>query len=412
VLGKYSFGIGDRFAKEGVFQLQAFKLAEKQGAEITPVWNKSFREHKTVGSDQSSVRAEADETVKKTDWKHSYLVDADHITFDTVDEFLPYSDFFTIDVANNIGQKLSEKEKDQILQLLGNQIGEVKIKGLDEAIEISEQTLIDLGHKFFKAAIEAGRIYRKIKKQKKDYFAVEVSMDEVDTSQTPTELYFILMFLTVQQVPVNTIAPKFTGRFNKGVDYKGNISAFEKEFEEDLLVIRHCIEQFGLPEDLKLSIHTGSDKFSLYPIMNRLVKKYDCGLHLKTAGTTWLEELIGLAESGGSGLEMAKSIYKEAYERFEELTSPYATVIEVDPEKIPKPQDIESWDGKRYAETLRHDATNSHYNPYFRQLLHTSYKLAAEKGGDFIKELEKNSEHIGRNVTENIFERHIKPLFL
>jgi hypothetical protein len=270
-----------------------------------------------------------------------------------------------------------------------------------------------MGDKFYAAALEAGKIYQHIKKAKKGQkFAVEVSMDEVEAPQTPMELYFILVFLNNQKVPVDTIAPKFTGRFNKGVDYEGDIEAFEKEFEEDLLVIQQAKDQFDLPKDLKLSVHTGSDKFSLYPVINKLIKKHNAGLHLKTAGTTWLEELIGLAESGGSGLEMAKSIYLEALSRFDELTTPYATVININPANLPSAEEVKSWDGDTYATTLRHDHSHQNFNPDFRQLLHTAYKLAAERGNSFTEQLIKNHEIIGRNVLENIFERHLKPLLL
>ncbi|MFA6702764.1 MAG: tagaturonate epimerase family protein, partial [Dysgonamonadaceae bacterium] len=102
-------------------------------------------------------------------------------------------------------------------------------------------------------------------------------------------------------VQVQTIAPKFTGRFNKGVDYVGDLDQFAKEFEEDVLVIDFGVKEFGLPQELKLSVHSGSDKFSIYPIMAKVIKKHDKGLHLKTAGTTWLEEVIGLSMSGGEG---------------------------------------------------------------------------------------------------------------
>ncbi len=412
MLGKYSLGIGDRFAKEGVFQLEAFVKAKKLGKDITPVWNKSYREHKTVGSKPSSVRKEADESVAKCSWKSGYLVDADHITIQTVEDFIPYSDFFTIDVANQIGHELTQSESKVFLEEYRHHIGNLDIQGIDETFEITEETLLEFGNKFYKAVKESLLIYQKIKEKRQGYFAVEVSMDEVEVPQTPLELYFILILLSKAGIPVNTIAPKFTGRFNKGVDYRGDLAAFEKEFEQDLLVIAHCVEKFDLPKDLKLSIHSGSDKFLLYPIINRLIKKHHCGLHLKTAGTTWLEELIGLAESGGSGLEMVKSIYAEAYSRFDELTVPYVTVIEVDKDQLPKIETVNSWEGNKFSETLRHDQKNSSYDSNFRQFLHTSYKIAAEKGDGFIEELEKNSEHIGRNVTENIFDKHINPLFI
>jgi len=411
-LGKYSFGIGDRFAHQGEYQLKGFLKAANYGLDITPVWNKSFREHKTVNSQPSSVRKEADEAVEKLNWNSDYLVDADHITLETVNEFISSSDFFTIDVANKINSKLDGIQKKSFIQDFSKFKGQLNIEGIQNSFEITEDVLLSMGDKFYMAAKEASAIYQKIKLSKgNNPFAVEVSMDEVDSPQTPLELYFNLAFLAAENVPVDTIAPKFTGRFNKGVDYEGDISAFESEFEQDILVIKQAVKEFDLPEGLKLSVHTGSDKFSLYPIINSLIKKYDAGLHLKTAGTTWLEELIGLAESGGAGLEMAKSIYIEALKRYDELTTPYATVINVDPDSLPSIEEVTKWDGDTYATSLRHDQQHPNYNPHFRQLLHTAYKLAAEKGDRFFAELVKNREIIGKNVVENIFERHLKPLF-
>ena len=89
---------------------------------------------------------------------------------------------------------------------------------------------------------------------------------------------------------------------------------FEKEFNEDLAVIAFAIKQYGLPATLKLSVHSGSDKFSIYAPMRRALARFDAGLHIKTAGTTWLEEVIGLAEAGGDGLALAKEIYAGALE--------------------------------------------------------------------------------------------------
>ena len=147
---------------------------------------------------------------------------------------------------------------------------------------------------------DAGKIYRHIAKSKgPENLIAEVSMDETDSPQTPPELLIILAALSDEGIPAQTIAPKFTGRFNKGVDYVGDLAQFEKEFHDDLAVIAFAIGRYGLPRNLKLSVHSGSDKFSLYPIIRRTLPKFDAGVHLKTAGTTWLEELIGLAEAGG-----------------------------------------------------------------------------------------------------------------
>jgi hypothetical protein len=195
------------------------------------------------------------------------------------------------------------------------------------------------------------------------------------------------------------------------VDYAGDIKQFTKEFEEDILVIREAVKEFGLPENLKLSVHSGSDKFSIYKPMNRLIKKHDTGLHIKTAGTTWLEEAIGLAESEGKGLEIAKKIYTQALDRFEELTAPYASVIDINYDTLPSAEDVSKWSGSKFVNTLKHVQSNPDYNPEIRQLIHCGYKVAAELGKEFTDALVEFEPIIEKNVTQNLFERHILPIF-
>jgi len=142
------------------------------------------------------------------------------------------------------------------------------------------------------------------------------------------------------------------------------------------------------------------------------VKKFNAGVHLKTAGTNWLAELIGLAEAGGDGLAIAKEVYAEALSHKDELTGPYATVIDIDDSKLPTAQEVNGWSSQQYTAALRHDQTNAAYNPSFRQLLHVGFKIAAKLGPKYINALEANEDVIARNVTENLYERHIKPVFL
>jgi len=409
-LGKFSFGIGDRFARQGVWQLKAFEEAKSRGVTITPVWNKSFREHKTVDSDPASVRLEADAAVKELGWNESFLVDADHITMETVDGFLASSDFFTIDVANKIGKAPDNDANKEFLSKASDIVGAVAVPGLDP-FEIDKAFIEKCSQKFLLACQETKKIQDHILEEKSGA-AIEVSMDEVEEPQTPEELLVLFKMFSIYDIRPDTIAPKFTGRFNKGVDYEGDTSKFKKEFEADLLIIRYAIENFGLPQNLKLSVHTGSDKFQLYPVIKELITKYQAGLHLKTAGTTWLEEVIGLAESGGEALNLAKDIYKTAYGRYEELTGPYSTVLNFDFSQLPTPDKVEEWDSSSFVDSLRHDQTNKRYNPHFRQLIHTAYKVAAEMGDKYLVQLDKNQEIVGRNVLDNIWHRHIKPLFI
>ena len=376
-LGKYSFGIGDRFAREGVNQLKALIEAEDRfGVHFDPVWNKSNREHQIVGTEPAETRREADEAVAALGYKDRYFVDADHINLSNVDRFIEASDFFTIDVADYIGKSGTVEER------------------------------------FLPAIKEAGRIYRHIVECKGEgNFVTEVSMDEVDEAQTPEELRYILKALAAEKVLLQTIAPKFTGRFNKGVDYRGDLALFEKEFEQDLLVIDEAVREYGLPANLKLSIHSGSDKFSIYPIMGRLIRKHGKGIHIKTAGTTWLEEIIGLAVADPAALALAKKIYVNALDRMKELTVPYATVIDIATDSLPSPEEVAGWDADTFARTMRHDQADPLYNPSFRQLIHVSYKIAAELGNEYYPALEKHTGVIGEQITANLCDRHIKRLF-
>ena len=162
-------------------------------------------------------------------------------------------------------------------------------------LKCSGNQLGAIAEKYLFAAKKAGEIYRKIEGSKgTGNFITEVSMDEVAIPQTPVELFFILEMLGDEGVPLQTIAPKFSGRFNKGVDYAGDPMKFAAEFEEDLMIIALAVMEFGLPDNLKISVHSGSDKFAIYPHIGSLLKKHGKGVHLKTAGTTWLEEIIGL----------------------------------------------------------------------------------------------------------------------
>lgn len=410
-LGKISIGMGDRFAHQGVAQLRAIVKANKAGMDISPVWNKSNREHIYVHSHPADVRKEADHAVATLGFKGKYFVDADHINLSTVAPFVETADFFTLDVAAFIGKPSPDAEVQKFVDSCSAYMGDLVIPGIQKPIKVTRELLVEIASKFLAATQQASEIYQYlVEKKGKGQFITEVSMDEVEHPQTPVYLFFILKMLADKGVPAQTIAPKFTGRFNKGVDYRGDLDQFAREFEEDILVIDYAVKQFGLPEELKLSVHSGSDKFSIYPIMAAVIKKYDKGLHLKTAGTTWLEEVIGLALAGGDGLEMAKAIYADSFNRREELCAPYADVIDIDPARLPSVEEVNSWSGEKLANTLRHIPGHPDYNADFRQLVHVAYKVAAEKGDAYYAMLKKYSDVIGECVEENIYERHLKRL--
>jgi tagaturonate epimerase len=412
LIDKYSFGIGDRFTKEGEAQLEAILEINQKGVTVAPVWNKSYREHSIVKTNHSSVAKEAAEAVAAKGWKGNYYVDADHIGLKIVDEFIDYSNFFTIDVAHFIGQPADEQAKVEFIKRHGKYIGKMSIPGIDEVFDVTEDFLAGIADNYLLAILEVKKIYDHIcSKKGKDNFIPEASMDECEIAQTPIELFFILAELKAQDVEIQTIAPKFTGLFAKGVDYIGDLDGFSREFEQDVAVCEFAKKELGLPSSLKLSVHSGSDKFSIYPSMKNAINKFGAGIHVKTAGTTWLEEVVGLAEAGGKGLDIAKKIYAGSMARYDELTGPYATVLDIDKSKLPTVEEVNAYSSEQFTNALIHNQSCKDYNPSFRQVIHVGYKIAVELGDEFKNALDEYRDIIAKNVKYNILNRHLSLLF-
>ncbi|WP_309400975.1 tagaturonate epimerase family protein [Cerasicoccus maritimus] len=411
VIDAFTFGMGDRFGHQGNAQLQAILNARKAGIDVYPTWNKSYREHSIVGTEPQSLRVEADAAVKDLGWDKNFYVDADHIKMDTVADFIPGSNFFTLDVADYVGETPDAVAMEAWIAGIERYFGELTIEGLESPLQLSRAAAVAAGQQFFAAIQKAGELYRLIESAKgTDAFVTEVSIDETDTPQGPAELFYILSMMASESIPAQTVAPKFTGRFNKGVDYVGDLAQFEQEFHADLCVIRFAVQTFGLPETLKISVHSGSDKFSLYPIIKKLITEHGVGLHVKTAGTTWLEEVIGLARSGGEGLEIAKEIYVGSIEHFDALTAPYSTVIDIDRSKLPSVEEVNAWTSEQFVAALEHDQSNPDYNLHLRQLIHVGFKIAAKMGARYTGALKANAQVIGEGVTRNLYERHMLPI--
>jgi len=411
ILPRYSLGLGDRFGRQGRAQLAAVVAAQGLGVDLAPVWNKSHREHVITGTRPAAVRVEADAAVAALGWRGPYFVDADHVTLATVDPFIAVSDYFTLDVADFVGRPAPAAQVDAFVARYGHFATERKIPGTEEAA-VSTTDVGAIAGRYLLAAREAADIYRRIASVKgTGNFVTEVSMDETDSPQTPVELFFILAALAEEQVPVQAIAPRFVGRFNKGIDYVGDLGRFEEHFRACLAVLAFAVQELNLPATLKLSVHSGSDKFSLYAPMARILREHRAGVHLKTAGTTWLQEVEGLALAGGEALRLVQEIYAQAYERIEELSTPYAAVLDIDRSRLPHPDTVKKWSGEEYAAALRHHESSPAYNPHFRQLLHVAFKVAAEMGPAYLQALDAHAAVIGPLVTENLLEKHIRPLF-
>jgi hypothetical protein len=411
-LGRYSFGIGDRFGREGRAQLAAFQKLLDKGISVTPVWNKSSREHQLIGSSPVDTRKAAEAAVKAANWPGAYFLDADHIGRKTVKDFIGHCNYFTVDVAEQIGKPVEPIELAEFLRFCQRFTKPYHLPRFISEKPIDLQFVARLAARYLAAIEEVQEIYQYLTDHIAQSFILELSIDETQSPQTPIELFVILIAAAWKKLPLDTIAPKFSGQFNKGIDYIGELEQFANEFEQDIRITQFAVEEFGFPAGLKLSIHSGSDKFSLYPIMRSIIAKYDTGLHLKTAGTTWLEELIGMAAADGEGLVLAKEIYRQAFARNAELTAPYATVLAIDQSKLPKPAVVAKWSAAEFVAALQHDPQAIAFNPNFRQLLHVGYKIAAEMGSEFQDALARYAEFIAPHVTDNLYSRHLQPLFI
>ena len=412
-LEKYSIGVGDRFGQQAEAQLRACMQLQQSGVQVTPVWNKSHREHVIIGSNPADTRLAADAAVRAVGWKGPYCVDADHVRLDTVDRFVAYSDYFTLDVGDAIGNSLTSHAVDEFLAH-HRELGELdRLSGAEEFRPLQPFELRQSIQKYLPAVMAAAAIYRRILEARgQSNFITEISMDETDEPQTAVDLLVILAAAADHKIPLHAIAPKFTGRFNKGVDYDGDVKEFISQFRENLAALRLGVRQYDLPSTLKLSVHSGSDKFSLYGPIRSVLTELEAGLHIKTAGTTWLEEVAGLGEADGDALSLVKGLYFAALSRIDELCGPYTAVIAIDRERLPLRSVVQGWSGEQFVSALENDDKNPAYNPHFRQLLHVSYKIAAEVGGRYLDALKRHRDLIAHRVTANLYERHLKPLFL
>jgi hypothetical protein len=180
-LEKFSIGVGDRFAHQAPAQLRACEMILRDGVPVTPVWNKSAREHALIGSEPSSVLAAAATAVKAAGWSRGWHVDADHIRLETVDPFIPHSDFFTIDVADSIGRPAPDDAVGAFIDRHPELVGTISIPQIPQAFKTARTDIERIARKFLLAVGDAGRIYRHIAGKKgEDHLIAEISMDETD----------------------------------------------------------------------------------------------------------------------------------------------------------------------------------------------------------------------------------------
>lgn len=235
---------------------------------------------------------DARRAVEAAQWDAPWGADADHLK--TVEDITPFVEagytFFTVDPGEHVDNTADTDALDTLKQkattMNWDELSAVYLHQTGEQVwgEFEVDSLIRAAVKYGQAIQHAASMFNRLS-QMKDEFDFEVSVDETDSPTTPLEHFYIANELTRLGVRFTSLAPRFIGRFEKGVDYIGDLKALDIEFAKHAAVT----SQFGT---YKLSLHSGSDKFSVYPL---IVKHWGERIHVKTAGTSYLEALRVLA---------------------------------------------------------------------------------------------------------------------
>jgi hypothetical protein len=283
-----SFGFGDRLGLA-----TAGHIASVRGTKFAPVFaQQSVRENSRTGRTPQQVMDAAKRAVDAAKWDLPWGADADHLkTLDDIPAFVEAGyTFFTVDP----GEYVDNSADTDSLEMLERKVASVNWEELSELYlhdgghvgsQFDAQSLMRAAAKYGKAIQHAVAMFKRLS-QLKDHFDFEVSIDETDSPTKSIEHFFIAKELTRKDVKFTSLAPRFIGRFEKGVDYIGDLNILDAELAKHAAVTSH----FGT---YKLSLHSGSDKFSVYPLV---AKHWGERIHVKTAGTSYLEALRVLAK--------------------------------------------------------------------------------------------------------------------
>lgn len=353
---KYTFGLGDRLGNASNAHLRLFK-----GRGIMPVLaQQSIRELVLMHRTNTDVFQSASWAVFEEGFTYGWGADGDHVK-------TPYE----VDYAVKIGCSMitldcTEEINNDIVNLKDDELDK-RFNALDsDQIQYFNETYLnksfDLGNgrsvkfakhdveesvlTFYDAILFAAGIYKKfVVPYNLDF---EISMDETPYQTTNPNHFFFANELHRRGITPTTMAPRFYGEFQKAIDYIGDTKRFEREY-----IIHEAIaEHFGY----KLSIHSGSDKLSVYEIIGRISK--DHGWHVKTAGTNWLEALRVIAHKDP---KFMLELYKFAYENLDDVKDFYVFNAQTDG-TAPKPETMTT---ENVMDLLDNDDA--------RQVLHTMY---------------------------------------
>ena len=377
-----SFGFGDRLglATPG-------HLAAVRGTRFAPIFaQQSVRENMRTGRTPQQVMDDAKRAVDAAQWDLPWGADADHIK--TVDDLRPFVEagytFFTVDPGEHVDNTADSDPVDVLRQkLAGFGWDELSTIYLDQDGERSwnsfePETLMRATVKYGKAIQHTVVMFKRLS-ELKEAFDFEVSVDETDAPTTPLEHFFIASELTRLGVHFTSLAPRFMGRFEKGVDYIGDLDELDAELGKHAAVTTY----FG---SYKLSLHSGSDKFSVYPL---IAKHWSDRIHVKTAGTSYLEALRVLAKYAP---DLFLKIFSLGCERYEIDKHTYHVSAEL--ERLPPADDLPSLLNDFHA----------------RQMLHVTFGSALAQFGGELKDALLKHETAYLEGLQSHFEKHLQLL--
>jgi hypothetical protein len=391
-----SAGCGDRLGLATPGHIWAVREAKG----IAPILaQQSMRENARTGRTPQQVMDEAMWGIFQEGWREPWGSDADHLKVtEDIDLCVAAGyTFFTIDPGDHVDNEAHtaplEVLKEKIHALPWDVLEDTP-EGLHQrylgkcfmveelAVEFDQMALARAAAKYGHAIAHTVRMYRHLAGQT-DNFELEMSVDETETPTAIEEHYFIANELTRLGVQWVSLAPRYIGSFEKGVDYIGDLAEFETDLAKHAAIAR-------VLGPYKLSIHSGSDKFSIYPIIARLTEGV---VHLKTAGTSYLEALRTVAQVDTT---LFREILAFARERYETDRATYHVSAQL--AKVPTPDTL--GDGDLVGLLDQFDA---------REVLHVTFGSVLDQFGERILRILRENEETHYEMLEAHFRRHLAP---
>lgn len=316
---KNSFGFGDRIGLANPAHIRSL-TAEDDFAPILA--QQSIRELSRTSRKASEVMDAAVWAVVQEGWTDGFGSDADHLkTTEDIDRMINAGfTMFTFDPGEHVVNEADTMSISELEKYISNlewdsnsSTSKVLQKYSEKEINLNDSfTLVPSKENSLRALVKYGKSILHIKKMyfylKETYpevdVEIEISVDETESVTTPFEHFFMVNELTQLGVEFVSIAPRFIGDFEKGIDYKGDLDIFKIEYLKHIAITEH----FG---NYKISLHSGSDKFSVYEVIGSLHRGYT---HVKTAGTSYLEALRVVASADEKLFCEILDFAKENYE--------------------------------------------------------------------------------------------------